>query len=112
MPLLMKYVMFEGEYGPTPILFPPTLKHDEMVRIIGSALGKPASAGFVSYDLPMSKERVIDTSARPRCHGESTSLGLRSRKEDAESIQRWMEEDYSYNQDHIRNAPKALNQGS
>ena len=82
----MKYIVFRKRYGSRsdleqeiPIIFPDQLTHSVMAEVISrnpemrGAL--PISAGFVS-SLDMKAE----------CHGESETLGLKSRPEDSNLI--------------------------
>jgi len=70
----MKYIIFEDFAGhPAPILFPSRVSHGEIREQVPYSLA--LSAGFVELD-----------QGALRVHGQSTSLGLKSRQEDLEVI--------------------------
>ena len=73
----MKYIMFEGKFGTAkahfPGLFSNNLVHAEVAKALATMQHfghfKPVSAGEVTHGLDMD------------CHGESTTLGLKSHPE-------------------------------
>ena len=68
----MKYIIFENDGLPCPVIFSKTVTHSDMANKV-KGLGKPISAGFVSGELT--------------AWGESSSLNLKSRKQDTQLIQ-------------------------
>lgn len=85
-----KYVMWEANGAMVPILFPNTLIHAEVARYAGGAVrqhviatrpnnwsSSVVSAGFVSS--------LLVTGV----HGESETLGIKSREEDRGFINTW-----------------------
>lgn len=71
-----KYIVVEGRYGETPIVFANAIEHAEMANSIGQ---KVISAGFVTIGR---RRTPFEEGLVAKVEGESTSLGLRSRRED------------------------------
>lgn len=72
----MKYIIFEDFAGhPAPILFPSRISHGEMRELV--PYSSVLSAGYV--------EAAGDSF---RVHGQSVSLGVRSRSQDLDIIVR------------------------
>jgi hypothetical protein len=70
-----KYICIDtAQAGPAIIIFPNWMDHSTMAKV---CVGKVLSGGFVSFDT----DKVT-------CHGQSTSLGLRSRTEDTKILMR------------------------
>ena len=77
-----KYIIFEMRGGlEVPMVFSPLIQHRE-ITVVG---GKPISAGFCSLD---EHEPYYDS-----VYGESISLKLKSRKEDADILNKYLEYD-------------------
>jgi hypothetical protein len=74
----MKYVILDGYLNELPILFPPEISHDMMSKWL-SGMGPVVSAGFVD---------LVD--GQISAHGESQSLGLKSRPQDSTIIESLM----------------------
>jgi hypothetical protein len=73
-----KYVMLEDPHMPglpLPVILPQCVQHE-----VAKALGRPLSAGFC---------RRIYSAPYVETFGESTSLNLKPRPEDARWIARW-----------------------
>ena len=70
----MKYVIIEKMGAEVPILFPDFINHHTFKYM------NPISAGFCSIDV------VLDGLLDYEVHGESASLKLKSRPEDADII--------------------------
>lgn len=67
-----KYIVFDTPLnGDTIVIFPPMVPHDLMRDAL---VGPIVSAGFLSFE---------DRTRTFRCHGESTSLGIKSREVDS-----------------------------
>ena len=64
-----KYIIIDSDFGELPIVFSELFKHSDMKAI----QGKIVSAGFC----------FIDHNGQYSCYGDSVSLGLKSREEDA-----------------------------
>ena len=83
-----KYIVVEIMVGvsmfDTPILFPSFVGHDDMVRSLGIVPGKVLGAGFVEFFPKKYSDSVVEVSV----YGESTSLGVASRPEDANLIRK------------------------
>uniref|UniRef100_A0A7C4AHV0 Uncharacterized protein n=1 Tax=Fundidesulfovibrio putealis TaxID=270496 RepID=A0A7C4AHV0_9BACT len=72
----MKYIIFEDFAGhPAPMLFPGRVSHQEMRELV--PYSSVLSAGYVEV-----------TDGVFRVHGQSVSLGVKSRPEDLEIIAR------------------------
>lgn len=72
----MKYIIFEDFSGhPAPILFPQRVSHGEMRELV--PYSTVLSAGYLEF-----------ADGRFRVHGQSTSLGVKSRPEDLDIIAR------------------------
>lgn len=61
----LKYIIFDTGAIGAPVIFPPTISHDEMAQFMSTHLGEPKTAGYIGMD---SGEIV--------CFGESMSLGI------------------------------------
>ena len=78
---LMKYIIIKGPITSMPILFPSLISHDVMAKQV-KHIGEPLSAGFVD---------LMD--GRLSAYSKSSSLELKSRPEDSEIINRFLEEE-------------------
>jgi hypothetical protein len=81
----MKYIIFKDEGKEVPIIFPETMDHSRFVGL------RPISAGFVNLygdDRPLEGASCNDNAIKVWAGGESTSLGLKSRPEDKEILEK------------------------
>lgn len=76
----MKYVIVEFDGFKMPFVFPKLPNHSDVARALG---GKPIGAGFCYYNEQTSEWEVW---------GKSTSIGLESKPEDAELMNRMLRE--------------------
>jgi len=78
----MKYIIIKGYYCKMPFIFPPAISHDDMYETIKHH-GELLSAGYVDGG-------IVDLMGDLSAHGESTSLGVKSKAEDSEIIMRML----------------------
>jgi hypothetical protein len=75
----MKYIMFDRDGLPTPVLFPATMQHAEVAKCFGAP---PLSAGFIT----VRNDKV-------EVFGSSDSLELAALEKDARTIQLYLHQD-------------------
>lgn len=93
MVMTMKYITFKRENGDViPFIFPSILNHSDVARALKNDFGPVRSAGMVRYDI----------GSRARCYGESTTLSLQVHPNDNYHIRRWLEEDFMWNEDELK----------
>lgn len=78
----MKYIIFKFIGAELPVIFPGDVFNHDNIKVLSAKFGdgKPVSAGKCDI---VSKDEV-------RVYGDSFSLGLKSRKQDADLIKRSM----------------------
>jgi hypothetical protein len=74
----MKYIIFNGYLCEEPVIFSSLQSHDQMAERLSQSMGKPVSAGFID---------LLD--GEMSAMGKSTSLGINSRPQDSEIIDRF-----------------------
>ena len=67
--MAMKYLILQTQDGETPVIFPEFMYHDQLEEALEH--DGVIAAGFIKLD----KGKLV-------CFGESSSLGIESRKED------------------------------
>lgn len=86
----MKYVIFDVDGIDVPVVFPEVIQHYQVVvNTTWGEKAKPVSAGKVSIYVKLNGlgDEVVSYEA----HGESISLGLKSRPEDSNILTKYFE---------------------
>lgn len=77
-----KYIVYDTPLGEVPIIFPNHVEHAHVANML-DVRSEVLGAGFVSFESNPEDPTIV-----ARCHGDSTSLGIRSRPDDRDIIQR------------------------
>lgn len=88
-----KYIMIMNLNFETPIIFPNHIQHIDMMKMMGKKKEDIISAGFVIVE-PLSGKEEIELASgciqdvKHTCYGGSFSLGVESRKQDSDIVNR------------------------